>query len=119
MAHIDLPENATLRTVASELTEEYVRRVLDRMWKNERIGDGMLVSIGLAHQGGFPDYHFHAFFDPEDPDQGTFCGAYSGKTHREIQFERAMRRPWSAAYMTLKEVSVLMGEFRKARKGQA
>jgi|HubBroStandDraft_6_1064221.scaffolds.fasta_scaffold185527_1 hypothetical protein len=117
MAQVYLPKNATLRTVASELTEEYVRRVLERMWDYERHVGDIKVSIGLAlHQRGFPDYYFHAVMEIETGER-MFCDAYSGKTHREIPEERAWQRPWSDENMTLKEVGSLLGELRKAKRG--
>jgi hypothetical protein len=117
MAQIYLPKKATLRTVASELTEEYVRRVLERMWEHERdLGDTRLF-IGLVLQGGFPDYRFLAVMDAETG-AAMGCGAYSGKTHREIPDERTWKRPWSDEEMTIKEVGSLLGELRKAKKGQ-
>jgi hypothetical protein len=118
MAQIYLAKSATLRTVASELTEEYVRRVLERMWDYERHVGDIRVSIDLALQGGFPDYCFRAVMDIETG-EGMFCCAYSGKTHREIPDERAWKRPWSHEEMTIKEVGSLLGELRKAKKGKA
>jgi hypothetical protein len=88
------------------------------MWDHERAGGDTRVSIGLALQGGFPDYRFYEVMDFETG-EGTFIGAYSGKTHREIEDKRAWQRPWSHEEMTIKEVASLLGEFRQARKGQA
>ena len=86
------------------------------MWKYERECGDIRVTIGLASGASFPDYCFDEVIDVETG-QGELCGAFSGKTHREIAYEQVWQRRWSHERMAIQEVAVLLGEIRKLKKG--
>jgi hypothetical protein len=110
-----LPIDATLRTIAGGLTVEYVRHVLENMWKFKRDFGDIRVIISLISGSSFPDYSFDFVIDDETG-QEQLCGAFSGKTHREIDEEKAGQRRWSHQGMARQEVAILLGEIRKLKK---
>ena len=113
-----LAKDSTIRTIAGNVTVEFVRRVLAKMWEFERSFGDVQVAIGLAASSVSPPYLIWAVMDLATG-EGIGCGAFNGKTHREMAESRRLQERWSHVHMSLKEVSELIREMRYSARGRA
>jgi hypothetical protein len=130
---MDLPEDATIASVADELNKpvEFVRRVVDHMWNCRRKHGSASVRIGVMGQGRAPNYRIE-YGAPTDP---TVYAAYNGLSHKEIEDlgqinlfvtlglaeganpDRILRQEhWSTMVMSLEETSALLGRLRQRKR---
>ncbi len=110
-----LDPTATLRTIKTFLSEEYVRRVLAEVLECERsLGDAR-VCIALNGDAKSPSYWIRAIMDLETG-EGTSWEWFSGKTHRVLSKIAANKLVWSQQEMTMREVQELIGEIRHFQK---
>ena len=110
MARTVIPTNAVIEDVLPTLSnaEEYVRVVLDNLYKCERDHASCTVRIGITGEGKAPYYRID--YTNEDGSTGLF-GSFAGKiagkgieTHEET---------WSDRSMTKEEVANVLGQLRK------
>jgi hypothetical protein len=112
-----LAKDSTIRTIAGSVTVEYVRRVLDKMWECERGFGDVQVAIGLVASSVSPNYLIWAVMDL-DTGEGVTCGAFNGKTHREMTESKLLQERWSHVHMSLKEVGELIRDMRYSARGR-
>ena len=110
MARSNIPADAVLDDVLPTLNDpqEYVRVVLDNLYKCEREHDTCTVRIGITGEGKAPYYRID--YKSSDGSTGLF-GSFAGKiagqgieTHDET---------WSSRSMTKEEVATVLGRIRK------
>lgn len=109
-----LSPNTTLIDLRDGLNEEYVRRVLDRMYEEKKRTGPPSVRIGLNSDPTCPDYCIFAEFEEESAPQ-MMCG-YRGKSHREMPGEAFDNFSiWTEASLSLEEVAQLRQYVRAVR----
>ena len=105
----ELPSDAVLDDVLATLhkPEEYVRIVLDNLYKCEREHASCTMRLGITGEGKAPYYRID--YEDEDGSKGLF-GSFAGKvagqgieTHEET---------WSSKAMTKDEVTSVLGRLR-------
>lgn len=105
-----LPTDVTLHDILPTLQNktEYVRVVLDNLYKCERDHASCSVRIGITGEGKAPYYRID--YTEEDGSKGLY-GSFAGKiagegieTHEET---------WSTQAMSKTDVANLLGELRK------
>ena len=110
MTRTTIPADAILDDVLPTLNdpEEYVRVVLDNLYKCEREHASCTVKLGITGEGKAPYYRID--YIDENGATGLF-GSYAGKvagkgieTHEET---------WSSRSMTKDEVAAVLGKLRK------
>jgi hypothetical protein len=111
-----IPITSTISSIHAEIdeSEEYIRRILERLteWKGDF--DGVQVKVGIRSGPSSPDYLIEGLMQVED-DWWTVIAyeAYSGKTHKPLTLEKAGDwRNWSYEAMDAKAVMTLLGELR-------
>src|SRR4051794_22255071 len=108
--------DATLLTIRATLSapEAYVRAVLERLWACKRDHGDAQVRLCVRGDGGAPDYRVETIMDPETG-QSMEIGAYSGKTHKPLAYERYERISywlWSSEVTDIEVVAALLGDIR-------
>lgn len=110
MTHQTIPNDATLNDVLPTLQkpEEYVRVVLDNLYKCERDHASCNMRIGITGEGKAPYYRID--YIDEDGSEGLY-GSFAGKiagsgmdTHENT---------WSSQTMNKDDVAALLGQIRK------
>jgi hypothetical protein len=113
---IRLPTDATIADVIPTLQnpEEYLRVVLDNMFRCKQERDSPLVRIGITGTGQVP-YH-RVSFTGANGDEELF-GAFDGR--HPFKEGNTLERSWSSATLTIEEVQELLGQQRGWRGPQA
>lgn len=93
-----------LSSLVDRVSEEFVRRVLEQMFRLKREFDEPHVRIALHSSEETPDYEIMSVVDDE---WVMIKIGFRGKTHREMPDDARMRTMWSESYMTLAEVAEL------------
>lgn len=103
-----IPRNSTIATVWSSLSarERYVSEVLGKMHLMRKLGEDLVVRIGITGTGKQPNYRI------EDRREELASIAYDGATHKPFPDEEQLgaTTTWSASEMRYMEVV----EHRKA-----
>lgn len=106
---------ATIRDVIAEIKEPeaYVRGVLRNLFDLRDVGEWEEVHFAASKGNSPPDYSVYAVMD-SDPitGGGTTLGAFSGKTHKQLDENKEAALQWSGVGATHSEVSKLLGELR-------
>ena len=111
-------ENAIITDVVDTLLqpEEYVRGVLQSMYEYERENGPSVVRIGVLGRGRQPNYCLEPITSVnhgERIDGQQNATHFQGSTHRRVS--DFGEENWSQEYMTLQEVSTLLGTIRRSR----
>ena len=110
MSRNELPTDATLADVLPTLSdrEEYVRVILENLYKCEREHASCSIRIGITGEGKAPYYRIdYVDNDGSEGLYGSFAGKVAGKgidTHEDT---------WSTRSMTKGEVAEVLGKIRK------
>lgn len=105
-----IPANASLEDVLPTLNDpsEYVRTVLDNLYKCERDHDSCTVRIGITGEGKAPYYRID--YTNNDGSTGLF-GSFAGKVAG--QGIETHEKTWSSRSMTKDDVAAVLGKLRK------
>lgn len=112
---LTLPPGSTLRSIADNLTDEYVRAVLERVQDCEREMGDALVTISLTDGQMPPSYRIDAMMDPATGEAMNWQN-FSGRTHRPLSDRQERQVVWSSISMTWRQLSELRGEIRNFQK---
>ena len=107
-----IPEDASLLDVMPTLQkpEEYVRVILENLFKCERGHDSCSVRIGITGEGKSPYYRID--FVDKDGTVGLF-GSFAGKVAgRGIEIHEDT---WSSRSMNKDEVAAILGQIREGK----
>jgi hypothetical protein len=100
----------TLEDLRDGLAEEYVRRILQRMYEVRKEFDEPIMRISMTGDRSNPDYRLEAVYEDT---RAQSTGSYRGKSHREIAVERDGEISWSNDHLTLDQVAGLLGQIRQ------
>jgi hypothetical protein len=115
IAVLTLPQGSTIRSIAGNLTDEYVRAVLENVKDCERQMGDALVAISLMDGRIPPSYRIDAVMDLETGETMNWQN-FSGRTHRPLSEKQERQVVWSSAWMTWRQLSELRGEIRNFQK---
>ena len=110
MTRNTIPDDAILDDVLPTLQkpEEYVRVILDNLYKCEREHASCSMRIGITGEGKAPYYRID--YVNEDGSEGLY-GSFAGKIAGQgIDTHEAT---WSSRAMTKDEVATVLGKLRK------
>lgn len=121
-ASIKLPQNARLADIASGLKNpiEYVRNVLAalvRCGANKDNENEFFVHLSLQSDPAAPDYVIIEIMDDEGGSMDV--AVLSGKTHKDMSYDKARAIYWSHGGDSFTDVQKLIGDLRSAAKARS
>jgi hypothetical protein len=111
-----IPDHAKIADVVRQLKTpvEYVRRVLLALneFGARKDNDDYLVALSLQSDPRAPDYQIIEIMERETGGS-MIVGAFSGKTHKPLSYDKAATICWSNSASTFAELQKLIGSLRE------